>query len=91
MNTVSTAASEAPASTTAATSADEILTLKDIQRRLKLARSTIYNHISKGQFPAPFKLCGKTVWLSSDIETFVAAQAANRGVSAPRHTPSAAH
>ena len=49
-----------------------ILRIPDVMERIGLSRSSIYQKISEGTFPAPIKLGKRAVgWLNSDIEIWL--------------------
>ncbi len=51
------------------------LRLKQVQQRVGLGRSTIYERIKTGEFPCPHPLGERAVgWLSSDIENWIDSQ-----------------
>jgi len=48
------------------------LRLRQVQQRVGLGRSTIYERIKTGEFPRPHHLGERAVgWLSSDIENWI--------------------
>lgn len=47
---------------------------KNLATRLEVGRSTIWNWLSKDQFPKPIKLNGSTRWKLTDIEKWEADQ-----------------
>jgi prophage regulatory protein len=50
-----------------------ILRRKEVEARTGLSRSTIYNRIKLGTFPAPVPLGEKSVgWIESEIDSFLA-------------------
>ena len=52
-----------------------ILRLSDVKARTGLARSTIYDRIKAGSFPAQVSLGARAVgWLESDIEAWISGQ-----------------
>ena len=58
-----------------------IMRLKDVKARTGLARSTIYQQIKAGIFPKPISLGPRAVgWLESDIEEWISAAVAKRGL-----------
>jgi prophage regulatory protein len=61
-----------------------ILRRKEVEARTGLSRSTIYNRIKLGTFPAPVPLGGgKAVgWVESEIESFLATCVAKRDSAA---------
>lgn len=56
-----------------------ILRRKQVEARTGLSRSTIYNRIKQGTFPAPISLGVKSVgWVEDEIQTFLADRVALR-------------
>ena len=56
-------------------SAYVILRLRQVSARTGLARSTIYERIKAGEFPAQISLGARAVgWLEADVEAWIAAQ-----------------
>lgn len=56
-------------------SALTILRRKQVEARIGLSRSTIYERIKAGTFPAPISLGAKSVgWIESEIEAWLSAQ-----------------
>ena len=52
-----------------------ILRLSEVKARTGLARSTIYDRIKTGSFPAQVSLGPRAVgWLASDVEDWIAGQ-----------------
>lgn len=52
---------------------DNLLSLRDVRRRIPLSRSTIYRRIDKGTFPKPVSISdGLVAWYESDIDAVVA-------------------
>lgn len=50
---------------------------REVERLTGLSRTTIYDMMSKGQFPRPVKLTGKAVaWRESVIEEWLASRPA---------------
>lgn len=44
----------------------------DVEKRVGLSRSTLYNLMSRGLFPRPIRLSDRAVaWRSSDIEAWM--------------------
>lgn len=61
--------------TTEHRSASVILRLTQVMARTGLARSTLYERIKDGAFPAQISLGARAVgWLESDIEAWIARQ-----------------
>jgi prophage regulatory protein len=55
--------------------ASTILRLKQVKARTGLARSTLFERIKAGEFPAQVSLGARAVgWLESDIEAWIGAQ-----------------
>ena len=55
-----------------------ILRLNEVKARTGLARSTIYDRIKAGEFPAQVSLGTRAVgWLESDIEAWIVRQVAH--------------
>ncbi len=55
--------------------APTILRRKQVEARTGLARSTIYDRIKVGTFPAPISLGEKAVgWIESEIDAWLQAQ-----------------
>ena len=60
-----------------------ILRRPEVEARTGLSRSTIYDRIKQGTFPAPVQLGEKAVgWIESEIEAFLAARIAERDATA---------
>jgi prophage regulatory protein len=56
----------------------EVLRLPAVLAIVSLSRTTVYEKVSQGEFPKPFKLGDRAVgWLSSDIEAWIAARVAS--------------
>jgi len=56
-------------------SALTILRRKQVEARIGLSRSTIYERIKAGTFPAPISLGAKSVgWIESEIEAWLSSQ-----------------
>ena len=58
-----------------------VLRMKDLPKKIGFQPSTIYEFISKGKFPAPFKLRpgGRAAgWLESTIDEWLSSQANNK-------------
>jgi prophage regulatory protein len=50
----------------------QIIRRKDIEKRLKISRSSIYAMMSQGEFPKPVRLGRRAVgWKSTDIEKWL--------------------
>jgi prophage regulatory protein len=52
-----------------------ILRRKQVEARIGLSRSTIYERIKAGTFPAPISLGAKSVgWIESEIDDWLSSQ-----------------
>ena len=60
--------------------APAVLRRKQVETRVGLRRSSLYQRISEGSFPAPIKLGGRAVgWIESEIVEWLADRVAERG------------
>jgi prophage regulatory protein len=58
--------------------APTILRLGDVRRRTGLGRSTVYDRIKAGNFPAPIALGDRAVgWVESEVSAWIASRIAN--------------
>ncbi len=49
-----------------------LLRLPQVKFRTNLSRSSIYNYVRSGAFPAPIQIGARAVaWLSSDIDAWI--------------------
>lgn len=61
---------------------ERLLRRKEVEDRVGLARSTIYEMMSKGQFPKPVKLGLRAVrWREDDVDAWIAARIAERNAA----------
>lgn len=61
--------------TAQAQSAPTILRRKQVEARTGLARSTIYQHVRAGRFPAPINLGAKSVgWIEAEVNAWLEAR-----------------
>lgn len=51
---------------------DRLLTIKEVQARLNLAESTIYDGMAAGRLPKPVKIGARARWRASDIAAVIA-------------------
>lgn len=58
--------------------ATRFLRLPEVERRVGLRRSSIYERVSRGSFPQPVKLGSVSVWLEGEIEQWLTARVAER-------------
>ena len=62
-----------------------ILRRPEVEARCSLSKSTLYELIRVGQFPAPVKLSPNRVgWLESDVQAWLEARVAARAGGAAR-------
>lgn len=58
---------------------DRLLSTKDTARKCGISRTTIYERCRAGSFPPPIKLSSRSnLWLESELNTWIAKQAATR-------------
>lgn len=51
---------------------DVLLRLPDVTRRAGISRSTLYQYISSGRFPAPVRVGARAVrWRASDVSRWL--------------------
>lgn len=56
-------------------SALNILRRRQVEARTGLSRSTLYDRVRAGSFPAPISLGGKSVgWIEAEIDAWIASQ-----------------
>lgn len=61
-----------------------LLRIEDVMALLRLGRTTIYDYVKKGEFPAPIKLGPRrSVWPQSEILQWIAQQSQERKGGAP--------
>ena len=61
--------------TAQAKTAPTILRRKQVEARTGLARSTIYQHVRAGTFPAPISLGAKSVgWIEAEVNAWLEAR-----------------
>lgn len=61
--------------TAQAQKAPTILRRKQVEARTGLARSTIYQHVRAGTFPAPISLGAKSVgWIEAEVNAWLEAR-----------------
>ena len=56
--------------------------LPEVRRITTLSRSSIYRGIAAGEFPAPAKFAGRSVWDVSEIHQYIADRMAARPAKA---------
>lgn len=60
-------------------SSDTLLTIGEVENRVRLSKPTIYKLIRAGQFPRQLRLCAnKVAWLEREINDWIAARAEAR-------------
>jgi prophage regulatory protein len=73
------ARSTAPFHPTLPVASARFLRLPEVLNQIGMSRSSMYDAIKRGDFPAPIPLGGKSVaWLSTEIETWMASRVAAR-------------
>jgi len=51
---------------------DQLLTVKDLERKLKVSKRTIWNMLRQGRIPGPVRVGSRsTRWLASDISEWL--------------------
>lgn len=55
-----------------------LLPRREVERRVGLGRSAIYERIAAGTFPRPVKLGASSVWVESEVEAWIAARIRER-------------
>lgn len=54
---------------------EEFLSVKEVQRKTGLGRSTIYDQMERGDFPLSYKITRKKVgWKLSEVEAWIASR-----------------
>ncbi len=61
----------------------KLLRLPEVSSRVRLGKSTIYENISKGTFPAPLKQGRGNFWLDTEIEAYLKRLIAERPANRP--------
>lgn len=57
----------------------KILRLREIIARTGLSRTTIYDYVSRGTFPAPIRLGPRAIgWLESEVHAWIEQRVAER-------------
>lgn len=60
-----------------------ILRLPEVRARTGLSRSTIYQRMSKGEFPSPVSLGDRAVgWVKQEVDQWIADRVSSRDESA---------
>ena len=68
-----------PSTLTQAQGAERFMRLPEVLSLVGLSRSSLYESIKRGDFPASVSLGGKSVaWLSSEVGTWMCNRVANR-------------
>lgn len=68
--------------------ANNILRLPAVKSKCGLSRSTIYQRVAQGDFPAPVPLGGRAVgWIEEEIEGWLSKQIERRGSDAQPAAP----
>jgi prophage regulatory protein len=62
---------------------ERLIRLREVQARTGLAKTTIYQRVRMGAFPAPVSLEGRlTAWVESEIQGWIDSRIADRTQSA---------
>lgn len=70
--------------------ANTVLKLPAVKARTALSRSTLYNMISRGEFPTPVQLGPRAVgWLEAEVEEWIAVRARRRSIAVSKTSVSA--
>lgn len=56
---------------TSITSEEKLLNFKDLQRRVPLGRTKLYELMNKGELAKPIKIGMRSFWKNSEIEKFI--------------------
>lgn len=60
------------------TTADIILTIRDVVKRTTISRAQLYRLMTEGRFPRPLSLSQQRIgWRASDIDRWISALSAN--------------
>ena len=52
--------------------ADELLNVREVSKIVKMATSSIYRYVARGEFPEPVKLSSRmTRWRRSEIQAWI--------------------
>ncbi|GAA3898233.1 AlpA family transcriptional regulator [Gibbsiella dentisursi] len=84
MLAVSTASHTTPTAPVSDTRRERFIRLPEVLYTTGLSRSSVYEMISRKQFPAQISLGGKNVaWLASEVEQWMDERIANRYTEVP--------
>ena len=67
-----------------------LLSIKQVLKKVPVSRQTIYNWEKVGDFPRRINPGGRTFWLLSEVDAWIAAQVAKRDAANPAARPEAA-
>jgi prophage regulatory protein len=57
----------------------ELLSIKEVHRRVKLSASTINRYVAAGSFPKPIKLGpGRVAWIEAEVAAWIETRTAER-------------
>ena len=60
--------------------ANELLTRQDVERRFRIARTTVYRLMRAGEFPAPIRIGPRAVrWRASELDEWLAGRPRSHG------------
>lgn len=58
--------------------AEQLLPRREVEKRVGLGRSAIYERMAQGDFPKPVKLGASSAWVESEIDRWIAARISER-------------
>lgn len=61
----------------------KLLRLPEVSERVRLGKSTIYEKVKHGDFPAPLKQCNGNFWLDTEIDAYIQKLISARPTSQP--------
>lgn len=64
-----------------------LLRLKDVQERVAMGKTTIYDWIKAGTFPAPVHLGTMAAWVESEVDSWIQQRIAARDGQVPPVSP----
>ena len=50
---------------------NELLTIQDLQKILKIKKTKIYSLIKHGELASPLKIGSRSLWLYEDIQSYI--------------------
>lgn len=67
-----------PSDTAAQPHSLKALTLRHVMAKVGRSKSAIYSDIQRGLFPAPIRAGGRSLWIESELDSYLAALVAER-------------